>query len=103
MLAYLFWHRPRRPLDAQDYERRLVAFHEKLAESGRSSAAFRLTRLPFSELCGYEDWYLVEDWAALGPRSATRSAGGDVTASPACDAPASRPRTTWAPTLGPIE
>jgi hypothetical protein len=27
---------------------------------------FRLNRLPFAERCGYEDWYLVDDWPALG-------------------------------------
>jgi hypothetical protein len=66
MLAYLFWHRPRGEIDAQDYERLLWLFHEKLANGGSSSAAFRLSALPFTDGPGYEDWYLVEDWTALG-------------------------------------
>jgi hypothetical protein len=66
VLAYLFWHRPRKGADPDDYERRLVRFHELLVPEVRASAAFRLSRLPFAEHSGYEDWYLVDDWAALG-------------------------------------
>jgi hypothetical protein len=66
MLAYLFWHRPEDPEEAELYERRLVEFHEALRGAVVASAAFRLQRLPFADGGGYEDWYLIEDWRALG-------------------------------------
>ena len=66
MLAYLFWHRPRPGIERGEYERRLSAFHAALAQRGCISAAFRLEQLPFAAGDGYEDWYLVEDWQALG-------------------------------------
>ena len=62
MLAYVFWHRP--ALGAHDYERRLTAFHDVV---GVESTWHRVRGLPWmGGLDGYEDWYLVEDWAALG-------------------------------------
>jgi hypothetical protein len=63
MLAYLFWHRPRDGVDAGEYEEAQRSF---LAELEGESACFRLDALPFGKGAGYEDWYLVEDWAALG-------------------------------------
>jgi hypothetical protein len=63
MLAYVFWHRPRGDVDASDYEEAQRYFHRNLEEV---SACFRLRQLPFAEGPGYEDWYLVDDWAALG-------------------------------------
>jgi hypothetical protein len=68
VLAYLFWHRPGDDVDRADYEARLRRFHGSLAVR---SASFRLRRLPFAEVQGYEDWYLVEDWAALGALNAS--------------------------------
>jgi hypothetical protein len=66
VLAYLFWHGPFRSEKIDEYERRLIEFHEALQGVVVRSAAFRLERLPFSHRPGYEDWYLIEDWAALG-------------------------------------
>jgi hypothetical protein len=71
MLAYLFWHSPRPGVPRDEYERLLIDFHAGLALEGVTTAAFRLERLPFAprsgaQTGGYEDWYLVEDWAALG-------------------------------------
>lgn len=63
MLAYVFWHRPAPGVAAEEYEARLRTFHETLAVP---SAAFRLHHLPWKPEDGYEDWYLVEDWTALG-------------------------------------
>jgi hypothetical protein len=63
MLAYLFWHRPRPEVGAQEYEEAQREFHPRLEVE---SACFRLADLPFDPGPGYEDWYLVEDWAALG-------------------------------------
>lgn len=62
MLAYVFWHSPA-STDAGTYEARLRAFHERMTADPpagyRGSAAFRVAD-------GYEDWYLVDDWTALG-------------------------------------
>jgi hypothetical protein len=66
-LAYLFWHRPRREVDTAEYEQAHAAFR---AELGGSCASFRLSRLPFEDGPGYEDWYLVDDWAGLGALNA---------------------------------
>jgi hypothetical protein len=63
MLAYVFWHRPRRGVDADAYEEAQRSFHAKLEVP---SASFRLATLPFTEGSGYEDWYLVESWTAMG-------------------------------------
>jgi hypothetical protein len=79
VLAYLSWHRPALANDLIAYERALVQFHHSLAHkppSGfRGSATFRAAELPWllSEDgappdggAGYEDWYLLDDWAAVG-------------------------------------
>jgi hypothetical protein len=63
VLAYLFWHRRRGDVDSSDYEEAQRYFHARL---DLASACFRVTHLPFAQAAGYEDWYLVEDWAALG-------------------------------------
>ncbi len=66
MLAYVFWHRPAAGVEREDYEEAQRRFH---AEIGVPSACFALAELPFAsgaEGDGYEDWYLVEDWTALG-------------------------------------
>lgn len=70
MLAYLFWHRPRDGADVGGYEQATVAFHRSLARTPPagmlSSASFRAPVLPWQPEGGYEDWYLLEDFAALG-------------------------------------
>jgi hypothetical protein len=77
VLAYLSWHRPAAEVDADAYERALEQFHRSLAHSApsgfRGSATFRVSELPWLasapgalDAGGYEDWYLLEDWAALG-------------------------------------
>ena len=71
MLAYVFWHRPADPSDPA-YEGRLAAFHAALAVHPpggfHGSAALRVQQAPWLPGAGpaYEDWYAVEDWAALG-------------------------------------
>jgi hypothetical protein len=62
-LAYLFWHRPAEGVDREAYEEALREFHASL---GVGSAAFRVSQLPFGGSEGYEDWYLIDGWAALG-------------------------------------
>lgn len=70
MLAYVFWHRPAQGSEA--YEERLGAFHAALAAHPpagfRGSAALRVEEAPWlpGDGLAYEDWYGVEDWAALG-------------------------------------
>jgi hypothetical protein len=79
VLAYLFWHRPLESSDVAAYEQALLAFHRSLHRAPPvglcGSAAFRLARLPWLAPVaaaaaqadrGYEDWYLLEDYAALG-------------------------------------
>ncbi len=72
MLAYVFWHRAADGVHADAYERALVRFHHSLTENPPagfcSSATLRAAELPWlgGEGLGYEDWYLVENWTALG-------------------------------------
>ncbi len=80
MLAYVFWHRPRRDAAIDAYEQAQLAFHRSLARARpiglRCSAVFKLDELPWavssaeaasdSAQAGYEDWYLIDDFGALG-------------------------------------
>ncbi len=75
MLAYVFWHRPRDAGAAEAYEQAQLTFHRSLAHSRPvglcASAVFRVTQRPWrthgtEEISSYEDWYLLEDFAALG-------------------------------------
>jgi hypothetical protein len=75
VLAYVFWHRPRDPDAVEAYEHANLAFHRSLAHSRPvgmcASAVFRVTQKPWpthkaSTGVSYEDWYLLEDFAALG-------------------------------------
>lgn len=82
MLAYLFWHRPRDPTSVEAYEHAQLTFHRSLARSRPvgmcGSVSFRVANIPWlgaapgseGEMAAsapvYEDWYLVEDFTALG-------------------------------------
>lgn len=72
MLAYVFWHWPLPTIATHDYSNRLAAFHQSLRNNAfpgfLSSHIFQLARVPWSssEQPLYEDWYLVEDFTALG-------------------------------------
>ena len=72
MLAYVFWHRPAAGAETAAYEARLRAFHASLAAHSptgfHGSAALRVSEAPWLPGSGtaYEDWYAVEDWAAIG-------------------------------------
>ena len=75
MLAYVFWHCAALGVDASRYEERLAAFHRALRRSPSDgfvgSAAYRIQGAPWlPQAAGYEDWYEVEDWAALGALNA---------------------------------
>ena len=70
MLAYLFWHQPAAEQAFEDYEQALVAFHGRLREVAVpglvDSGSSRVGALPWIAGDGYEDWYAVEDFNALG-------------------------------------
>jgi len=71
MLAYVFWHRPLDDAAVEAYERAQIAFHRSLAHAPPigflGSACYRVAELPWlGGLAGYEDWYFVEDYTALG-------------------------------------
>jgi hypothetical protein len=77
MLAYVFWHWPVRETG---YEEALVAFHRALAghpsEGFRGSRAARIGPRPWLGVPrAYEDWYLVDDFAALGALNDAAIAG----------------------------
>jgi hypothetical protein len=79
VLAYLFWHRPQPDSAPGEYEEALGGFHRSLAHQRPvglvASYSFRVAELPWlpaagpegsAPMGGYEDWYLLEDYAALG-------------------------------------
>jgi hypothetical protein len=72
VLAYVFWHRPRPHVATAHYEASLARFHETLAahppQGFRASWRVQLDQAPWLDAGGaaYEDWYMVDDWAALG-------------------------------------
>jgi hypothetical protein len=70
VLAFVFWHWPRTGVGREEYEMRLVAFHDQLAFAPpggmERSLIWRVsgaTWLPSGS--GYEDWYLLDNSAAL--------------------------------------
>ena len=81
VLAYLFWHAPVAELATAEYEARLDAFHAALradAPAGLGpTATVGLDAVPWlGGGPGYEDWYLVEDFTALGTLNAAAVGGG---------------------------
>ncbi len=82
MLAYLLWHRPGADVEPETYERAAERFHRSLAHAPpagfRGSALYRVGGLPWlsgddegsgrvsGRGEGFEDWYLIEDFTALG-------------------------------------
>jgi hypothetical protein len=71
VLAYVFWHAPAPGADGAAYEEALRGFHEVLRDEPPNgfvrSAALRVSGAPWLPgRAGYEDWYLVEDFADLG-------------------------------------
>jgi hypothetical protein len=70
VLAFLAWHRPAPEVARAAYERALERFHRSLAHQPpngfRGSASARVEQVPWLDGAVYEDWYVIEDWAALG-------------------------------------
>jgi hypothetical protein len=67
----MFWHAPADGVDPVEYERKLLAFHNALSSDPSpglsSSTCFSVqgaSWLPMN--VGYEDWYLLSDFDALG-------------------------------------
>lgn len=91
MLAYVFWHWKQVEILATDYETRQRAFHAALAAAPPAgflgSFSMRLSHAPWVAGGGdaYEDWYMVQDFKALGllneaAVSASRAAPHDAAA-----------------------
>jgi hypothetical protein len=70
MLAYVFWHQPAASQVLEQYERALIGFHRRLQDVAVpglvASGTARVGGLPWMGGDGYEDWYAVEDYTALG-------------------------------------
>ncbi len=84
MLAFLAWHRPAPGVAREHYESALERFHRSLAHqppSGfRGSASARVEQLPWLDGAVYEDWFLIDDWAALGVLEEAAVSRGHITA-----------------------
>jgi hypothetical protein len=91
MLAYLSWHRAAAGVEPAAYEQALERFHRSLAHQRpngfRGSSALRLSELPWlapvagaEDAPGYEDWYLLDDWTAVGVLEEAAVAHGHRTA-----------------------
>ncbi|MGF1511347.1 MAG: hypothetical protein ACFB9M_17790 [Myxococcota bacterium] len=70
-LAYVFWHWPSEDTDRDSYEEAQVSFHQALRSDPPSgfigSRSYAATPRPWSRpITCYEDWYLIEDFTALG-------------------------------------
>ncbi len=72
MLAYFFTHWPQESIAPADYERALQAFHQSLAahapQGFHQSWSLAVQGLSWVNRgqAAYEDWYLVDDFTALG-------------------------------------
>lgn len=71
MLAYVLWHRGGGDVERHTYESRIARFHSALAgvapEGFSASYVFVVGSLPWIQ--GepvYEEWYLLDDYGALG-------------------------------------
>jgi len=73
MLAYVFWHWPQSSVDPEAYVEHLVAFHQTLAANKpvgfQQSVVFRIRGASWLNTSdeAYEEWYLLDDSAALDP------------------------------------
>ena len=73
MLAYVFWHWPQSTVDPEAYVEHLVAFHQTLAANKpvgfQQSVVFRIRGASWLNTSdeAYEEWYLLDDSAAMDP------------------------------------
>lgn len=81
MLAYVFWHWPQSNVSQQEYETQLADFHRTLAHHpspgfNRSFVyKFENPSWLVAEGVVYEEWYLVDDSAALDPLNVAAVSG----------------------------
>jgi hypothetical protein len=81
MLAYVFWHWHGPQIDALSYQEYLINFHQVLSAQGPdgflSSRVLLAERAPWPGREGetYEDWYFVENSAALDPLNVNAISG----------------------------
>jgi hypothetical protein len=85
MLAYLLWHREAPGVEPGTYEQAIDHFHRSLKARPPAgfagSACYHAAELSWlGGSAGYEDWYLVEDFAALGVLNEAAVAHGHRTA-----------------------
>lgn len=71
MLAYVFWHWKRTEVASTDYEDRQRGFHAALGAAPSSgfidSFSVGISNAPWAASTdAYEDWYVVQDFGALG-------------------------------------
>ena len=84
MIAYVFWHRAREGVAPEQYEMACGHFHHSLAQHAPGgfvgSVCLRAEHLPWlgSGGSGYEDWYLLEDFGALGTLNEAAVARGHL-------------------------
>jgi hypothetical protein len=85
VLAYVFWHRPAPGVEPEGYAAAVSRFHRSLAARPPAgfvrSASLRATGLDWFETGeGFEDWYVIEDFAAIGVLNAAAVGPGHLTA-----------------------
>ncbi len=82
MLAYVFWHWKQPDVTAEEYESRQCAFHKALSSAPPPgflhSFCLALTGAPWAFDGGqaYEDWYFLDNYAALGKLNEAAVSGG---------------------------
>jgi len=84
MLAYVFWHRPAEGVAPEAYTELIAHFHRSIAArppAGFVSSASFAAPGPnwLGGLPAYEDWYVVEDFAALGVLNTAAVSRGHLT------------------------
>jgi hypothetical protein len=85
MLAYVFWHRPAPGVEPETYASAVERFHRNLTSRPPvgfvRSRSFRVAGANWvGGDGGHEDWYVVEDFAALGVLSEAVIGRGHVSA-----------------------
>jgi len=89
MLAYVFWHWPQSHIDHDSYINHLIDFHNTLAANKppgfHESVVFRIRGASWLNTNdeAYEEWYLLDDSAAMDPLN-------DAAVSGVCEAPHNR-------------